>query len=676
MRRPAAEALAAAVLAGLVTVAIALPVLRAPSERMFGAEIVGRHHDPFTVMQQFERPLAPGVYVQPVTDLAGAAIARAAGAVAAYNWLVLISFPLSAGAAYLLARHLALPPAGALLAAMLFAFSPFHIAHAAYHPHIAQTQWLPLYLLALWRCMDRAGAFEVAFLIAAALAVTMSNFYGGMIAAVITPVAMVAYWARRADLPRRDGAGGARTTAIAVTAGTLACLALAGVALTWWTVPVPIADRALLAFGRDDLVRYSTTWWGYLVPPVAHPLLGGMARRIWTASGVDVGLLEQQVSLGWGVVGLGAIAISGRLLPGGWRVNARWSRRRTGAAPSPAPRPAALVAVPMLAVIAAAALVSSLSPDWTFAGMTVPRPSALLYPFVPMFRSYARFAVVVQLMAALLAGAGASRLWSAGTTQGRTICAVLVILAAAEYAVWPPALSRDVLPTAAHRWAMRQPAASLVLDCEPMTLGSASVSWLSEGRIAPIDATAGGDCAEPQGAARISAAGFSYVIVRDAWQRQWLRDHGEAQGFHVQARFADADVFAVGFPASTIYTRHVTGFWPREHEGDTTWQWMGADASWTIMTPAAHDRVTLEVELSAFHVARPLAVRLDNGWEQTIDIGRDGRTYRIGPLALTAGPHVLTFHSPSPPTVADAVMANGDRRALSIALGAWKWSLE
>ena len=89
---------------------IAAPVVRAPSERIFGAETVGRHHDPFTVMQQFERPARLGLYSQPVTDLTGAAIARVTGAVAAYNWLVLLSFPLSAAAAYLLARHLALPP--------------------------------------------------------------------------------------------------------------------------------------------------------------------------------------------------------------------------------------------------------------------------------------------------------------------------------------------------------------------------------------------------------------------------------------------------------------------------------------------------------------------------------------------------------------------------------------
>src|SRR6185436_10370703 len=192
-----AEAAAVSVLATIVTAAIAAPVLRAPSERIFGDEIVGRHHDPFTVMQQFERPGSLGLYAQPVTDLTGAAIARLTGAVAAYNWLVLLSFPLSAAAAYLLARHLALPAAGALLAALLFAFSPFHVAHAAYHPHIAQTQWLPLYLLALWRCIDDATWRAVAFLAVATVTVTLSNFYGGLIAAVITPMAIGVYWFAR-----------------------------------------------------------------------------------------------------------------------------------------------------------------------------------------------------------------------------------------------------------------------------------------------------------------------------------------------------------------------------------------------------------------------------------------------------------------------------------------------
>src|SRR5436190_3600899 len=168
-------------MAAVVTAAMAAPVVRAPSERIFGAEIVGRHYDPFLVMEQFAQPTTGGLYSQPITDISGALLARATGAVAAYNWLVLLSFPLSAAAAYLLARHLALSRTAATVVAMAFAFSPFHLAQAAYHPHVAQTQWIPLYLLALWRCLDDASPCAICFLAITVVTVTLSNFYGGLL---------------------------------------------------------------------------------------------------------------------------------------------------------------------------------------------------------------------------------------------------------------------------------------------------------------------------------------------------------------------------------------------------------------------------------------------------------------------------------------------------------------
>src|SRR6186997_3685395 len=123
----AAEVAAVSALALVLTLAVAAPVLRAPSERIFGMELVGRHHDPFTVMERFDRPIAYDLYLQPLTDIPGALLARWFGPVAAYNWLVLLTFPLSAVTAYLLARHLTLAPASAAFAAIAFAFSPFHL---------------------------------------------------------------------------------------------------------------------------------------------------------------------------------------------------------------------------------------------------------------------------------------------------------------------------------------------------------------------------------------------------------------------------------------------------------------------------------------------------------------------------------------------------------------------
>ena len=81
---------------------------------------------------------------------------------------------------------------GATLAALAYAFSPFHVAQAAYHAHIAQTQWVPLFFFALWRSLDAPTARAVCGLAGAALTVSLSNFYGGFIAAVLTPGATAA----------------------------------------------------------------------------------------------------------------------------------------------------------------------------------------------------------------------------------------------------------------------------------------------------------------------------------------------------------------------------------------------------------------------------------------------------------------------------------------------------
>jgi hypothetical protein len=516
-RNRVVEVIAISVCAAAITAVIAAPVLRSPSDRVFGMAIVGRHHDPFTVMQQFGRPLAVGVYSQPITDAAGTLLARATGTVAAYNWLVLLTFPLSAGAAYALARYLTLSPAGAAVAAMAYAFAPFHIAHAAYHPHIAQTQWLPLYLLALWRCLDKGSPGAVAFLAVATLTVTLSNFYGGLIAAVITPVAAAAYWL----VLCRGVPGSARR--FGVTVGSLLLLACGGLAYAWYAANGVFRGPAF-AFPRPNLFLYSAKWWSYLIPPVAHPLLGTAVRRLWAVNGVDVGLLEQQVSLGWALIALALVAVAG------------WLQRG---------RLTACSRVPVLASVAVAALLCSLSPERTIAGVRFVRPSALLYDMVPMFRSYARFGVIVQLMTALLAGIGVDRLRRVGTTSARVICIALVALVAGEYAVWPAAMSRDVLPTRAHRWVMQQPERLRVLDCTPPDQESVSVEWLTDYRVTLLGHQIS-DCRDARLPQVLAENGYTHLLVRrDSADGDWFASHPVPDGLSVAAQFDDAQMLAV-----------------------------------------------------------------------------------------------------------------------------------
>lgn len=639
MRRRAAEAAAAAAIALLLTAIVAWPVLLAPASRIFGMPAAGLHHDPYTFMRHIDGPAGAGVYAQPATDLPGAMAARAAGPVAAYNWIVLVTFPLSAAAAYLLARHLAIAPAWALFAALAFAFSPFHLAQAAYHPHIAQTQWVPLYFLALWRCLDRPGAGTIALLAGAAAGVTLSNFYGGLIAAVMTLPALGAYWV---FIARRQPAAVAR---LAKTAGALGLMAAAGLAFAWRAAADVAANPAAYAAPADDLVRYGARWWSYAVPPIGHPIAGPLVARVWNAAGVDVGVLEQQVALGWGVMALAAVAI------GGWIVRDRM---------------AAMPRVPMLAITGAVAAVCSLT-----AGI----PS-LLYALAPMFRAYARFGVVVQLMAVLLAAIGAQRLWGSGLRHMRAASVALLALTAAEYAVWPPAMSRDALPSRAHEWVAAQPAAMRVLDCAPDTSDTVATAWLTRYRFAHMGTPFDG-CAEPDVAGRLAAAGFTHLVVRGADGILPFEGRRAPDGLQAAAQFAGSRVYAVAVPAPAVYTVSMAAFHPREHDAASTWRWMEHEASWTVANRGASPvTADLEIEIAAFGGARELTVLLDGAEAQTLMVDERRSTHHLGPFLLGPGAHALVFRPGPPPAVRAGAGRDADTRPLSFRVGTWRWILD
>ena len=189
------------------TLLMAAPVVLAPSERLFGTgDILGRedpNRDALIVIEQFRGGRVPTPYLQPLTDLPGRALARLVGPVVAYNVLVLATFPLSAAAAYLLARRVVGSHLAAMVAGLAYAFLPFHVTQAAGHPHVAQTQWLRCIS---WPCgavsTVRICALRPALRLGRAVAPQLTGF----IAAVLSPVALVAYGhppAGRARAPAR-----------------------------------------------------------------------------------------------------------------------------------------------------------------------------------------------------------------------------------------------------------------------------------------------------------------------------------------------------------------------------------------------------------------------------------------------------------------------------------------
>jgi len=275
----------------------------------------------------------------------------------------------------------------------------------------------------------------------------------------------------------------------------------------------------------------------------------------------------------------------------------------------------------------------------------------------------------------LLAGIGLDALRRAGTRRGRIAGLALASLVVAEYAVAPSALWRDVLPTTAHRWVVQQPGPLQVLDCVPRTTESASVPVLTDGRVSPLDRIE--DCLEPDLPGKLAATGFTHLLVRRATDEgHWFASQAVPEGLRTAAVFEDGWVFAVTAPPAAIYIATTAGLSPRESDATWSWRWMGDTAAWTIInTTGAPARATLHLEASAFPDVRRVSVTLDGQAIQEIEMGPPRRTHDIGPFTVPTGGRTLAFHAVEAATVADDILGNGDRRPLSVALGAWGWRL-
>ena len=650
------------------TLVMAAPVVVAPSERLFGSnQTFARedpNRDPFIVMEQFRTGQVPGPYVQPLTDLPGRALARLVGPVAAYNVLILITFPLSAAAAYLLARYVLGSHLGAMVAGLAYAFLPFHVAHATNHLQVAQTQWLPLYFLALWRCLDRPDIRRAFLLFAAAAAVALSNFYAGLIAAVLSPVALVAYGLVSARQPDEG-----RLRRLVLTSLTLALAAAAGLLLIHGVSPAVLLRPEAFAFPRSDLFLYSARWWSYIVPAVDHPLAGSRIRQFWVGRGLEAALLEQQVSVGFTLLVLGVVPL--------WL----WLR---GDRTSLAVRSA-----PVLASVALAALLCSLSPERRIGYLVFARPSALLYEVAPMFRAYARFGVVVGLMTALLAGAGAAWLWRWRTSLGRRAAALLLGLAVLEYAPFPPWRWRDVLPTRAHRWLAGQPGPLRVLDCEPPSrlsdvfafgLFPHEISLLGRSLIAREGGSESkgamrfDDCGEPQLGDKLAALGYTHVVVRrNSPGGRWIADRPAPAGLAFGPEFVDSRVLAVRAERPRAYVTGLLGFYPREYLGPVAWRWMGQAGALTLLNATGESvAIALELELASFPGDRRVEWLLDGRRLGELVVVADWRQYVVplGPIA--PGNNTLSLACQGPAVVANEVRRSGDPRALCLAVGNWR----
>src|SRR5262245_33957315 len=372
-------------------------------------------------------------------------------------------------------------------------------------------------------------------------------------------------------------------------------------------------------------------------------MLGRIASDVFGRFGINLGLLEEQIYIGFAFTTLAIIALA----VSAWTWRPEWR-----------------YVVAIGAVGLAAALIS-IGPATGACEPFSVAPACLLFRVVPAFRAYARVAVMVNLAVAIAAGAGAAML-AAHSRRGQIAAVVLLVIGAFEF--WPlPVRAHDVLPTSAHRWLAAQPATGPALDCYPANPANRFVPWLMQRQLTFLDDTIK-TCSDPELGQKLPALGYTHLIVRGGEASSKLVQPLPS-GVSVAEDFPDSHVYTVASNLPPVVTVASTGFYDYEHQNDDWWRWMSPKGQWTVRnTTAIVQHVTLSVDLVPIGTPRTLTIALDGETPTSLSLGMTRQRHSLGPWTLTPGDHSIEFTADGEPTrPSDLIDESKDRRPLAVA---------
>lgn len=383
----------------------------------------------------------------------------------AFNFLILLSFPLAGVAMYALATHVTKNRWAAALAGFIFAFSPLHRHYSFEWLGHAQWHWLPLYVLALVKLDEKRNVtwglltgllFSIVF---------MENYYFGCFAVFFTLTFVVfravQVWLveKRLYLDRQ-----------LFLSYFLALLVVLGLTLPATSTFVSESRRLAAGepgrfsgFVQDEWPRFafSARPWYYIFPDVNHPVFGRYVKRIydWIATKPPYFITkpfyprEHTLYLGWTVLALSAVAVFWAMRQ---RVNE--STPKHSDVPSEATgRVCQRVWVFLFLGISMA--VFSAPPYVTISLHKIYFPAHFLYESFPMFRGYARFGVLVLLCVSILAAFGIKIILEKlkSLRSRRIFLGVVFALIFFEFLNFPPFRSVSLEPLPVYKWIAEQP---------------------------------------------------------------------------------------------------------------------------------------------------------------------------------------------------------------------------
>jgi hypothetical protein len=220
--------------------------------------------------------------------------------ITAYNLLLLLSLAGAGYGVFLLVHDLTHERGPAFTAGLVFAFSPYHMAHALEHLFLLLgAVWLPLYVLGLSRSLREGRPANIAYAAGFFLLTLLSNPYYAVYLMLFTAFYGLLQICWAGDAP-------SRSTLLRRLGLVIVCCVVTAMPLV---IPVSLADWSdtRLYMSLADANIWSADLLAFFVPSALHPLWGGLVAPIYARLGGYV--FEHTVYAGYSVLALSGLAI-------------------------------------------------------------------------------------------------------------------------------------------------------------------------------------------------------------------------------------------------------------------------------------------------------------------------------------------------------------------------------
>lgn len=387
----------------------------------------------------------------------------------AYNIVLLLSFFLTAVFTYYLVKYLTDNIYAAAFSGVVLAFSPYMLTQGKEHLGLIAVFWVPLFFLLLIKAWDRRKLGDMIGCSAVFVLMTLYNYQFGFIVGICALVFSLTLWLTGSPWKRK----------LAGKKSLLKILPFAAAVVIIATVlfAVFVGSPAGNVRNISEVYKYSARPWDFFIPHAEGRAVGYLTHDFIVRNLHGSFLAENSLFLGYIPLFLSIFAVVTVFT--GRRKKKDGSEPDTGTEPSqeqeedggyeeenPAEQKNGNTAISSrrlivsFAVCGLFAILVSMPPTFSVAGVDLYLPSYILHKLIPQFRVYARFGMITIFCVAVLCGyaifkAGRNEILKKWRVVAITAVSVLVLL---EFAIVPPFHSLDTQKTTDYyRWLEAQP---------------------------------------------------------------------------------------------------------------------------------------------------------------------------------------------------------------------------